>query len=148
MITEYFKYQIENGYDIFFYGIQHLNDDDKTIKIEIKSLKGGLETLPSTNLEFVRMMSGNMPLFKEKIKMKNIQKLLNDRWENGTPHHPEALAIVYAMVKYLPDMDIKMGGDGDYGEEFLYALSQWIEDGKPDCVPNYAKHRDENEDEE
>jgi hypothetical protein len=64
-MTEYFKYQIEKGTQTFFYGIQHLNDDDKTIKIEIKSLKGELGTLPSTNLEFVRMMTGIIPLFKE-----------------------------------------------------------------------------------
>lgn len=56
------------------------------------------------------------------------------RWSEGIDHEPEAEQIARALAHYLPDHDIKFGGDGDIGEEFMYALSLWIEDGKPDLA--------------
>jgi hypothetical protein len=61
------------------------------------------------------------------------------RWEAGTPHNTEAKQIVRALAVYLPNYNIKFGGDGDSGEDMQYALSLWIEDGKPDLVPEYDK---------
>lgn len=68
-----------------------------------------------------------------------IEEKIAKRYEDGMPHHPEAIEIARAIDKYAPHLDIRFGGDGDEGEEILYALSQWIEDGKPDCVPDYCR---------
>jgi len=62
-----------------------------------------------------------------------IKKRLEKRWEDGVPHESEALAIAKALARYLPDWNIQFGGDGDTGEDIGFALSLWIEDGKPDC---------------
>jgi len=67
------------------------------------------------------------------------EKRIDQRWENETPHHPEAKQIVRAIAEYLPNLDINFGADGDLGEELQYALSLWIEDGKPDFVPEWDK---------
>lgn len=49
------------------------------------------------------------------------------RWEQGTPHHPqaEALALAIAAVDWLCGGDrfaLKFGGDGDSGEHLAYLL--------------------------
>jgi hypothetical protein len=41
--------------------------------------------------------------------------------------------------EYLPELNLKFGGDSDIGEDLQYALSLWIEDGKPDFVPDWDK---------
>ena len=65
------------------------------------------------------------------------EKRIEERWEQGIPHKREALMIAKALEKYLPHWDIKFGGDGDSGEDIAYALSLWIEDGKPDLIPDW-----------
>jgi transcriptional regulator with XRE-family HTH domain len=72
-------------------------------------------------------------------KCKTMQKRIERRWEDNIPHHPEAEQIVRAIAEYLPELNIKFGGDGDTREDLQYALSLWIEDGKPDLVPEYDK---------
>jgi len=63
MISEYFTKQIEQGAtEMFFYGLE--SGPVENIKINITNHKGALDTFP-TNLEFVRMLSESMPLFKE-----------------------------------------------------------------------------------
>jgi len=63
MISEYFTKQIEQGAtEMFFYGLE--SGPVENMKINITNHKGALDTFP-TNLEFVRMLSESMPLFKE-----------------------------------------------------------------------------------
>jgi len=62
MINEHFKNQIEQGATtMFFYGLE---SGSGPFKINITNHKDTLDTFP-TNLEFVRMLSESMPLFKE-----------------------------------------------------------------------------------
>ena len=64
-MNEHFKNQIEQGStEMFFYGLEAGSDLVENIKINITNHKGTLDTFP-TNLEFIRMMSANVPLFKE-----------------------------------------------------------------------------------
>lgn len=62
------------------------------------------------------------------------EERIEQRWLDGTPHDEEAYMIARAIAEYLPDWDIKFGGDGDSGEAIAYALSLWIEDDKPDLT--------------
>lgn len=64
--------------------------------------------------------------------MLDVEKRIEKRWEDEIPHNPEARRIAKAISHYLPQYNIKFGGDGDTGEDLQYALSLWIEDGKPD----------------
>ena len=65
MISEHFTKQIEQGAtEMFWYGLEAGSDLVENIKINITNHKGALDTFP-TNLEFVRMLSENVPLFKE-----------------------------------------------------------------------------------
>jgi len=65
MISEHFTKQIEQGAtEMFCYGLESGSGPVKNIKINITNHKGALDTFP-TNLEFVRMLSENVPLFKE-----------------------------------------------------------------------------------
>jgi hypothetical protein len=64
MITEHFKKQIEAGTEIFFYGLERTPEQEGGIVASIMRHKGTLDSFP-TNLEFVRMMTESMPLFKE-----------------------------------------------------------------------------------
>ena len=65
MISEHFTKQIEQGAtEMFFYGLEAGSGPVENIKINITNHKGTLDTFP-TNLEFVRMLSESMPLFKE-----------------------------------------------------------------------------------
>ena len=64
MINEHFKNQIEQGATkTFWYGLE-TGSYPVEIKINLTTHKGALDTFP-TNLEFIRMMSENVPLFKE-----------------------------------------------------------------------------------
>ncbi len=68
--TEIFKEQIDKGaVEMFFYGIEtptkKVGDFRIDIRIDIKSHKGSLDTFPD-NLEFVRMMTPILPLFRKK----------------------------------------------------------------------------------
>jgi len=67
------------------------------------------------------------------------EQRIEDRWEAGTPHQDEAKQIARAIAEYMPNWDIKFGGDGDAGEYIQLALSLWIEDGKPNLVPEWDK---------
>lgn len=60
MIQEHFKKQVEQGVEMFFYGIQR----EEPFTITIMRHKGSLDDFP-TNLEFIRMLSADWPLFKE-----------------------------------------------------------------------------------
>jgi hypothetical protein len=60
MITEYFKNQIEKNVEMFFYGIER----EEPFTVSIMRHKGSLDDFP-TNLEFIRMLSEDWPLFKE-----------------------------------------------------------------------------------
>lgn len=53
----------------------------------------------------------------------------NDRWEQGVPHHPEAVRLLRAVAKLDKDLalDLEFGGDGDNGETLLYFLSEVME---------------------
>jgi hypothetical protein len=65
MIIEHFTKQIEQGAtEMFFYGLETGSGSVENMKINITNHKGALDTFP-TNLEFVRMLSESMPLFKE-----------------------------------------------------------------------------------
>jgi hypothetical protein len=64
-MNEHFKNQIEQGAtEMFFYGLESGSGPLENMKINITNHKGTLDTFP-TNLEFVRMLSESMPLFKE-----------------------------------------------------------------------------------
>ena len=73
------------------------------------------------------------------MTMSKQEQRIEDRWEAGTPHQYEAEQIARALDEYLPHWDIKFGGDGDSGEDIQFALSLWIEDGKPNFVPERDK---------
>ena len=63
-MNEHFKNQIEQGAtETFWYGLE-TGSYPVEIKINLTTHKGALDTFP-TNLEFIRMMSENVPLFKE-----------------------------------------------------------------------------------
>ena len=65
MSSEHFTKQIEQGAtEMFWYGLEEGSNLVENIKINITNHKGTLDTFP-TNLEFIRMMSENVPLFKE-----------------------------------------------------------------------------------
>jgi hypothetical protein len=65
MISKHFTKQIEQGAtEMFFYGLETGSGSIENMKINITNHKGTLDTFP-TNLEFVRMLSENVPLFKE-----------------------------------------------------------------------------------
>jgi len=59
-MNEHFKNQIEQGAEMFFYGLERL----EPFTISIMRHKGSIDNFP-TNLEFVRMLSEDWPLFKE-----------------------------------------------------------------------------------
>ena len=73
------------------------------------------------------------------MSLSDPEKRIEERWEAGTPHQEEAKLIARAIAEYLPNYNIKFGGDGDSGEDIQYALSLWIEDGKPNFVPEWDK---------
>lgn len=61
----------------------------------------------------------------------SIQDVADKRWESGTPHHPQAYALVKALQPLdTNDMFSELGGDGDCGETLAYYLSELIETGK------------------
>jgi len=62
----------------------------------------------------------------------NINTDLNDRWENGTPHHPKSKEL----MRHILELDFefnddyfcwKMGGDGDNGEFLMYLMDMYFE---------------------
>tara|TARA_R100001480_G_C4732518_1_gene181151 strand:- start:1151 stop:1378 length:228 start_codon:yes stop_codon:yes gene_type:complete len=59
--------------------------------------------------------------------MREIDLDINNRWEQGTPHHPESEKLMEELMevdfKYCDDYFCwKKGGDGDNGETFMYEL--------------------------
>ena len=57
---------------------------------------------------------------------------INDRWEQGVPHHPKSVALFKALAeidwKYGDDFFCwKKGGDGDNGEHLMYELDIYFE---------------------
>lgn len=66
-----------------------------------------------------------------------MSNVVNERWENGVPHHPVANALESlirdAQRHCRYDLDIEFGGDGDNGEDLLFCLSQLFED-KPEAL--------------
>jgi len=61
-IEQHFKNQIEQNAKMFFYGIEH----ETPFTVSIMRHKGSLDSFP-TNLEFIRMLSEDWPLFKESL---------------------------------------------------------------------------------
>lgn len=57
------------------------------------------------------------------------------RWEKGLSHHPLSERIVEAVRSVDTDLeaDLKIGGDGDFGETIMYLLDEWIE--QHGCCP-------------
>lgn len=58
-----------------------------------------------------------------------MSKILEKRWEKGTPHHSKAEDLVDEMNKRFNrqgdyDHILKKGGDGDPGEDLLLMLSE------------------------
>lgn len=60
MINEHFTKQIEQGAEIFFYGLEQ----QEPFTVSIMRHQGSLDTFP-TNLEYVRHLTEGVPLFKE-----------------------------------------------------------------------------------
>jgi len=64
-MKEHFAKQLEQGAtEMFFYGIETVAQDLVEHKIQIKSHKGTLDSFP--DLVYVRHMTDNMPLFRER----------------------------------------------------------------------------------
>ena len=64
-MKEHFKKQLEQGTtEMFFYGIETVDQNLVESKIKIKSHKGTLDSFP--DLVYVRHMTDNMPLFRER----------------------------------------------------------------------------------
>jgi len=67
-VKEHFKAQIdgqlEGGITVYFYGIETPATEDKGYHLEIKGHRESLDTFP-TNLEFSRMATDHIPVFKE-----------------------------------------------------------------------------------
>lgn len=57
----------------------------------------------------------------------------DERWEQGTKHHPESLALIYAMREVDDDSQaddiLELGGDGDEGELIACLLDECIDRG-------------------
>lgn len=61
MINDHFTKQLEQGAtEMFFYGLERM----EPFTVSIMKHEDTLSSFP-TNLEFVRMLSDSMPLFKE-----------------------------------------------------------------------------------
>jgi hypothetical protein len=61
-----------------------------------------------------------------------VERDVNKRWEQGTPHHPESIKIAEALRKIdwastSPILDLEFGGDGDNGEALLFMLDIYFE---------------------
>jgi len=59
---------------------------------------------------------------------------LHKRWEAGKAHHPKALEFLAFIRKEGIDDelgDFKTGDDGDNGEDFTLALSEFFESLEP-----------------
>jgi hypothetical protein len=57
----------------------------------------------------------------------SIETNINKRWEAGTPHHPESIALFasLAAIDFVYGGDYfgwKSGGDGDNGEHLMYEM--------------------------
>ena len=60
-MTQYFQRQIDSGAtEMFFYGLER----KEPFTVSVMNHKGALDSFP-TNLEFIRMLSESIPLFKE-----------------------------------------------------------------------------------
>lgn len=64
--------------------------------------------------------------------IKDHEKKIGDRWENGIQHHPKSVQI----MKHLESIDFQLyndyfgwtsGGDGDNGETLMYQLDVFFE---------------------
>lgn len=69
---------------------------------------------------------------KEDVCRLGINVDLDQRWEDGVPHHPEAeqMARELAAVDRLYAggcLDLGFGGDGDLGEVMIYLLDIVLE---------------------
>lgn len=59
-MIEHFKNQIEQGAEMFFYGLER----QEPFTVSIMRHKGSLDSFPA-NLEYVRHLNDDWPLFKE-----------------------------------------------------------------------------------
>lgn len=60
-MTQHFQRQIDDGATtMFFYGLER----KEPFTVSVVSHKGALDSFP-TNLEFIRMLSESIPLFRE-----------------------------------------------------------------------------------
>ena len=59
-MLEHFRNQIEQGVEIYFYGLER----PEPHTISIMRHKGGLDSFPK-NLEYIRQLTDDWPLFKE-----------------------------------------------------------------------------------
>lgn len=62
---------------------------------------------------------------KENDLHKPVERDINKRWEDGTPHHIESEKIKKFISKNFDEFDF--GGDGDNGETLLYILDVYFE---------------------
>lgn len=51
------------------------------------------------------------------------KSVVERRWAADTPHHPEAVRD----LDHHDEVDLRFGGDGDFGETLLYLLSEVLE---------------------
>ena len=69
---------------------------------------------------------------KDYNKAKGLGLTDKDRWEDGIEHHPMSDRIVRFMAThdfkdYNDSMCIKVGGDGDNGEQLMYLMDAFFE---------------------
>lgn len=68
-------------------------------------------------------------LRQEEPPLSDVQQKREKRWEAGEQHHPLAYYLAKVLDTYLPEWNLKFGGDGDAGEDLCLALSVWIDEG-------------------
>jgi len=61
------------------------------------------------------------------FKTSGIEYDINKRWESGTPHHLQSIALMNRVKELDWELlegyfDFKTGGDGDNGETLMYLL--------------------------
>lgn len=72
------------------------------------------------------------PQLEEDCRRFGIEVNLTARWEKGTPHHPQSIALMGAIAQidftFCNDyFGWSTGGDGDTGETLMYEMDVYFE---------------------